>query len=143
MSKQEEANLILKLYELRREETMRKARNWYFADFNPESAADVSKAMFSEQGNFFRMVVSYWDMAASLVNHGAISLDFFNDANGEQQGVFGKLEPFLEEVRGVYSPNFMKNLERLIDCTPGGREQVAGARERMKAVRTEYMKNRK
>jgi hypothetical protein len=143
MSKQEEANLILKLYELRREEMMRRARSWYFADFNPESAADVNKAMVSEQSGLFRMVVSYWDMAASFVNHGAISLDFFNDANGEQLGIFAKVEPFLAELRAIYSPNFMKNLERLIDSTPGGREQVAGARERMKAMRADYMKNRK
>ncbi len=47
MSKQAEAELILKLYDLRREDTMRKARDWYFRDFNPTSLADVNAAMFS------------------------------------------------------------------------------------------------
>ncbi|MGH9640298.1 MAG: DUF4760 domain-containing protein, partial [Bryobacteraceae bacterium] len=73
MSKQEEAGLILKLYELRREEVMRKAREWYFRDFNPESLADVTQAMSGDKSAYLRMVVSYWDMAAGLVNHGAIS----------------------------------------------------------------------
>ena len=72
MSKQEEAGLILKLYELRREETMRKARNWYFMEFHPQSFADFNQAMFSEHSGHLRMVVTYWDMAAALVNNGAI-----------------------------------------------------------------------
>ena len=90
MSKQEEAGLILKLYELRREDTMRAARNWYFTEFNPQSMADFNKALFGEHSGHLRMVTTYWDMAAALVNNGAISLEMFNDANGEQIGVFSK-----------------------------------------------------
>src|SRR4029077_10273213 len=71
MSKQEEANLILKLYELRREPVMREARNWFFS-FNPTSAAEYMEAMMGEHSGHLRMVISYWDMAASLVNNGAI-----------------------------------------------------------------------
>lgn len=134
MSKQEEAGLILKLYELRREETMRKARDWYFRDFNPQSLADFSKTMFGEHSGHLRMVVSYWDMAAGLVNNGAISLEMFDDCNGEHIGVFTKLEPILAEVRNAYSPRFCANLEKLIDATPDGRKRVAGAREQMKAM---------
>ena len=133
--KQEEAGLILKLYELRREETMRKARDWYFRDFNPESIADFTNAMFSEHSGHLRMVVSYWDMAAALVNDGAISLDLFNNANGEHIGVFSKIEPLLGEIRDAYAPQFAVNLEKLIDATPDGRNRAAKARERMKAVR--------
>ena len=137
MSKHEEANLILKLCELRREETMRKARDWYFMEFNPESYADYNAALFGPHSGHMRMVMSYWDMAAALVNHGAISLDFYNDTNGEQIGVFAKVEPFLGEVRAAYGPQFMANLERLIDATPGGRERCAKMRERMKAIQAQ------
>jgi hypothetical protein len=137
MSKQAEADLILKLYELRREGTMRKARDWYFLEFNPESMADISNAMFSEHSGHLRMVLTYWDMAAALVNHGAIDISFFNDANGEQIGVFSKVEPFLGEFRSAYNPQFLVNLEKLIDATPDGRKRTAGARERMKGVRSE------
>src|ERR1700679_2646410 len=137
MSKQEEAGLILKLYELRREETMRKARDWYFRDFNPESLADFQAAMFSEHSGHLRMVLTYWDMAASLVNNGAISLELFIDANMEHLGVFSKIEPLLSEIRAVFSPQFLHNLEKLIDSMPNGRQMTAAQRERMKGMRAQ------
>ena len=135
MSKHEEADLILKLYDLRREATMRTARDWYFRDFNPESFEDITKALFSEHSGHLRMVWSYWDMAAALVNHGAISLDLFNDTNGEYIVVFTKMEPFVAELRASAGPNYLVNLERLIDASPDGRQRVAAMRERMKGVR--------
>ncbi|MDQ3710804.1 MAG: hypothetical protein M3388_01085, partial [Acidobacteriota bacterium] len=68
MSKAESAELILKLYDLRREATMREARNWMISFF-PEGAADVIQAMLNpETSAYYRMVTSYWDMAASFVN---------------------------------------------------------------------------
>jgi len=136
MSKQEEAGLILNLYELRREDTMRKARDWYFRDFNPKSIADFNEAMFGEHSGHLRMVVSYWDMAAALVNDGAISLDLFTKTNVEHIGVFSKIEPLLSEIRSTHdAPQFGVNLEKLIDATPDGRDRSAKARERIKAVR--------
>jgi hypothetical protein len=137
MSKQEEAGLILKLYELRREETMRKARDWFFRDFNPESLADFQAAMFSEHSGHLRMVLTYWDMAASLVNNGAISLEMFIDANMEHLGVFSKIEPLLSEIRAVFSPQFLHNLEKLIDSMPNGRQMTVAQRERMKGMRAQ------
>ena|SRR3984885_2704813 len=137
MSKQEEAGLILKLYELRREETMRKARDWYFREFNPQSMADFNNAMLGEHSGHLRMVVSYWDMAAALVNNGAISLELFNDSNGEHLGVFSKIEPLLADIRAAYAPQFAANCEKLIDATPDGRKRVAAIRERMKGIRAQ------
>jgi hypothetical protein len=135
MSKQEEAGLILKLYELRREETLRKARDWYFREFNPQSIADFETAMFGPNSGYMRMVVTYWDMAAALVNDGAIRLELFNEANGEQISVFAKVEPLLGEIRAKYGPNFAVPLEKLIDATPDGRKRVAAFRERLKGMR--------
>jgi hypothetical protein len=137
MSTHEEANLILKLYELRREETMRKARDWYFREFNPSSMEDVTNALFSEHSGHLRMVMTYWDMAAALVNHGAIGIDLFNDTNGEHIGVFAKVEPLLADMRAAYGPQFLANVEKLIDATPGGRERVAAMRQRTKAILAE------
>jgi hypothetical protein len=136
MSKQEEAGLILKLYELRREETLRKARDWYFAQFHPESIADYNEALFGPYSGFMRMVISYWDMAAALVNDGAIGVELFNDTNSEHIGVFSKVEPFLTELRAQWGPKYLINLEKLIDATPDGRKRVAATRERMKGIRT-------
>lgn len=135
MSIQDEAGLILKLYELRREETMRAARNWYFAEFNPQSLADFQAALFGQHSGHLRMVITYWDMAAALVNRGAISQELFNDANGEQIGVFAKIEPLLGEIRAAFGPHYAANLEKLVDATPGGRKRSADSREMMKNMR--------
>lgn len=134
MSKAEEANLILKLYELRREETMRKARDWYFREFNPQSMADFTAAIFGEHSGHLRMVTTYWDMAAAFVNTGAISLEMFTETNGEYIGVFAKLEPLLSEIRAAYGPGWAKNIEKLIDAEPDGRKKLAAMRERMKSI---------
>jgi len=117
---------------------MRTARNWYSREFNPESMADIEKILFSEHSGHLRMVASYWDMAAALVNNGAISGQLFNDTNGEHFLAFGKLEPFLKDIRAAFGPQFLVNLEKLIDATPGGRERAAAVRERMKAMRARF-----
>src|SRR5260370_9826014 len=137
MAKQEEAGLIIKLYELRREASMRQARDWYFLEFNPQSMADFTSAMFSDHSGHLRMVITYWDMAAGLVNNGAISPQLFNDTNGEHIGVFAKLEPLLGEIRSAYGPQFAVNFEKLIDATPDGRKRTTEARERIKAIRAQ------
>jgi hypothetical protein len=137
MSIQEEAGLILKLYELRREETMRKARDWYFREFNPQSIEDFRAAIFGEHSGHIRMVVTYWDMAAVLVNRGAIGLELFTEANGEHIGIFSKIEPILGEIRAAFGPQYAMNLEKLIEATPDGRKRSAGTREQMKAIRAQ------
>jgi len=133
MSKAESAELILKLYDLRREPTMREARNWIISFF-PESAADILQAMIkSETSAYYRMVVSYWDMAASLVNHGAIDEEMFADAHSEHFVVFSKVEPFLPELRETTgNPNMLGNLEKLIMRQPDAKERLAKTRETMK-----------
>ncbi|OLE52051.1 MAG: hypothetical protein AUG51_19845 [Acidobacteria bacterium 13_1_20CM_3_53_8] len=142
--KYEDAQLILKLYDLRREEVMRKARNWYFAEFNPESVQDVFSILMGEKSAYLRMVMTYWDMAASLVNNGAIDPKMFADSNGEQIGVFLKLEPFIEDMRRAFdAPNYLENLERCIKSMPDAEDTLARARERFKkfrALREEAMK---
>ena len=134
-TKHEDANLILRLYELRREEVMRKARSW-FIGFSPESLEDFQKVFADPQKSaYFRMVATYWDMAAWLVNNGAIDEQMFNDANGEHIAIFSKLEPFLEEMRKQSnSPNQFKHLEQLVMRLPNAKERLAMTRERLKAM---------
>lgn len=139
MSKHAEAELILKLYELRREETLRKARDWFFR-WSPQSFEDVKETLTGEKSAYLRMVVSYWDMAAAMVSHGAISQEFFTDTNGEHFFVFAKMEPFLADCRSAMAPGFMKQLEHLIDTTPHGRDRVAAVGERMKKMGEELAK---
>ena len=135
MSKVESADLILKLYDLRREETMRKARNWMFT-FNPTTVEDFEKTMMDpEVGAYLRMVTSYWEMAAAFVNHGAIDAELFNETAGEHIGVFAKMEPFINDLRLKWEqPDAFKHLEKVIYDKKGGKEQVARTREWMKMI---------
>src|SRR5262245_65007002 len=92
MATPQDADLIIKLYDLRRDETMRKARNFFTFEFFPKSADDV-KALFTniqehpEHNAYLRQVVSYWEMVAAMVNHGSIDWALFFDTNGEFFGV--------------------------------------------------------
>ena len=132
MSKHEDANLILKLYDLRREKVMREARNWWFT-FNPTSLQDVTDVFLSDQNAYLRMVVSYWEMAATLVNNGAIDEKMFNEANGEHIFIFSKIQPFLGELRKVWNnPDFLEQFETLVMRTPDIEKRLVDVRERMK-----------
>jgi len=136
MGKQADADLILKLYDLRREPVMREARNWFFS-FNPTTAAEYMEAMMSEQSGYVRMVISYWDMAASLVNNGAIDEQMFNDANGEHLFVFAKIEPILAELRQQWNqPEMLKHFETLVRRVPNNEQILAGIRERIKMIQS-------
>lgn len=132
MSKHDDAELILKLYDLRREAVMREARNWLFT-FNPTSVQDVIDTLIGEHSGHYRMVISYWDMAAALVNHGAIDEQLFNETNGEHIFVYAKIEPVLADLRAMFgAPDFLMNLETLVKRIPNIEEKIAGMRERMK-----------
>ena len=132
MSKVESADLILKLYDLRREEKMREARNWIFS-FNPTTVDEYWATMMDPQvGGYLRMVTSYWDMAASLVNHGAIDADMFNDTVGEHIMVFAKIQPLLAELRERFqNPKAFQHLEKVILDQPDGQERVNKTQEFM------------
>ena len=135
MSKAESADLILKLYDLRREAKMREAREWMFS-FNPTSAAEYMQTMMDPvAGPYLRMVSSYWDMAAAMVNHGAIDADMFNDTAGEHMMVFAKIEPILAELREMFQePKAFKHLEDLIMGMPNGAEKVKKTQEWLKSI---------
>ena len=129
----ESATLIIRLYELRREATMREARNWYARSFNPSSIDDLMQTMSGPNSAHFRMVTSYWDMAASFVLNGAIDDQMFADANGEHVIVYAKLEPFLAEYRAkMGNPNYYGSLEQLVLKVPGIKDRLAAIRERFK-----------
>jgi hypothetical protein len=132
MSKHEDADLILKLYDLRREATMREARNWLFT-FNPTSVQDVIDVLLGEHSGHYRMVISYWDMAAAMVNNGAIDEKLFNETNGEHLFVYSKIQPVIEEVRTLFgNPDFLRNLQTLVERIPNHAETIRAMRERMK-----------
>ena len=130
MSKHHDADLILKLYELRREKTMREARSWFF-QFNPKGREDFIDVLTSDKSGLYRMVISYWDMACSFVNNGALDAQMFNDANGEHLFVYAKLEPFLPALREeMGNPNFLAHLEKVVKECPDYEARLANIRNR-------------
>lgn len=131
----ESATLLIRLYELRREPTMREARTWYARSFNPASIDDVMQALTGPSSAHFRMVTSYWDMACSFVLNGAIDEKMFNDANGEQHVVFCKIEPFIAEYRRrTGNPAYLSSLEQVVMRVPDAEKRMATLRERFRAM---------
>jgi hypothetical protein len=129
----ESATLLIRLYELRREPAMREARAWYASTFNPTSVDEMIATLRGPDSARFRMVTSYWDMAASFVLNGAIDEQMFADANGEHVIVYAKLEPFIADYRAkMGNPNYYASLEKLVLKAPGARERLAAIRERFK-----------
>ena len=132
MSTPQDADLILKLYDLRREATMREARNWMFT-FNPTSIQDVIDVLLSEHSGHYRMVVSYWEMAAAMVNNGSLDEKLFNETNGEHLFVYSKIQPVIQEIRTLFgNPEFLSNLETLVKRIPNHEQTIAAMRARMK-----------
>ena len=110
----DDVNLILKLYDMRREEKMRAARAWFFANCKPKSMADFQQMCppGSAENASFRQVASYWDMAASFVAAGVLNDVLFFQNNRELLFVWLRVEPVIGDMRTAFKdPNYMKNLE--------------------------------
>jgi hypothetical protein len=142
-----DAELILKLYEARREPEIRKARQWWTATFWPESADDVIKvirSMGSQENAWLRMVLGYWGMAGSFVTHGVLNEDMFLEpsVSGEMFVIYAKVQPYLKEVREkLQNPMLLVNLEKLIQSEKGQeRYKVASKNvENMRKARAENL----
>ena len=133
----ESARLNLQLFELRREPVLREARAWFLLDFNPETMAELAMALSSDRNASFRMVLGYWDMAASLVTTGAIDADAFRWANNEIFGTFSKIEPFLQELRSATGEmDFCKHIEAVVMSAPDAAAILARRRTAIRAAAT-------
>jgi hypothetical protein len=130
----ESATLLIRLYELRRETTMREARNWYARSFHPTTADEMMQVLAGPNSGHFRMVTSYWDMACSFVLNGAIDEKMFLDANGEQNVVYAKVEPFIDDYRAAMSRTAMISLETVVMKAPDAKARMAMIRERFRAM---------
>jgi hypothetical protein len=131
----ESAQLNLQLFDLRREPVLREARAWFLWGFNPESFADIVATLNSERNAAFRMVISYWELAASLVTTGAIDGDSFRVAHSEIFGMFSKIQPYLAEMRTASNePEFCKHLEAVVMAAPDAEAMLTRRREGIRAA---------
>jgi hypothetical protein len=131
----ESAQLNLQLFELRRETVLREARDWFLSEFNPDNFAELVTLARGERNASFRMVLGYWDMAASLVTTGAIDADAFRAAHGEIFVTFSKINPYLAELRAASGePDYCKHIEAVVLSTPNVEPLLKRRREAMKAA---------
>ncbi|HKV63163.1 MAG TPA: hypothetical protein VJO16_14710 [Candidatus Acidoferrum sp.] len=137
----DDAKLILKLYDLRREAELRKARQWWLTTFWPKSAEDfvkVATAMGSEENNWLRQVGSYWGVAVSFVLNGVVSEKLFFQVSfcGEMYFIFAKVRPFLTEIRvRMNNPELFLSIEKAILGSKIAREQFGKVEARVTAMR--------
>ena len=109
-----DAEMILRLYELRREKVLREARSWFAGKFEAKTLDELRRKHppGSQEDAYFRMVVSFWDMAGALLYHKTINEDLFFDTNREFMGVWRKAQPIIEELRRHrQNPKLYENLE--------------------------------
>ncbi len=136
-----DAQLILQLYDLRREAEMRKARSWWFTGFWPRSADDFLKIVSTPgttENNWLRQVTGYWSMAASFVLHGALNADLFLQpaVSGEMFIVFAKVHPFLKDLREKSGdPQMFGTIEKVIMSSKYGRERLKFMLRRVEMMR--------
>jgi len=131
----EDATLVLRLYELRREEKLRAAREWFTGKFFPQAAQDVT-ALTGTENAYYRMVTTYWEMAASFVARGILNADLFLDSGGEMIFVWTKLADFVPQLRqNLGSENLLKHVESVIASSPRAKERVGVTRQRIAQVR--------
>ncbi len=131
-----DAELILRLYDLRREAVMRQARSDLFVKFHPRSFEDVQAVLKPDHplNVAYRMVSSYWEMAAGFVKHGILHADLFAENCGEGLFLYAKMEPYLDRLRREYSPTAYVNLEFVLRKSDEAMRRLELVRKRLQAV---------
>jgi len=134
-----DAQVIMQLYDLRREPEMRKARAWFGGEFNPSTVDELKpliQDMRADANRYFRMVTSYWEMAATMVLHGAVNEELFLDTQAEMFFVFAKIAPILDGLRqAMGSPDAMRKCETLINKSEASKKKLALFIERVAKFR--------
>lgn len=133
----QQAELILKLYELRRETIMREARSYVGGPFAPSSTEELVQIVSAgdRHTGYVLQVYGYWDMVAGFVKHGALVAALVYDTCQEMYFQYAKIQPYLTEFREKMNlPEWMSNLERLIEASPEGRARIATMQKNLAAI---------
>ena len=132
-----QAELILKLYELRREPVMREARSYVGGAFMPRSAGEFVEIVSAgdQHTSFVLQVYGYWDMVAAFVWHGALDADLVYDTCQELYFQYAKIQPYLADFRRKMNlPEFLISIERLVEGSEAGRERVHMMRNNLSVI---------
>ncbi|HET9251664.1 MAG TPA: hypothetical protein VFP58_06060 [Candidatus Eisenbacteria bacterium] len=127
----EQADLILRLFEMRREPEMRRARAYVMHEFAAKTWDEVGYLSGSDPDRYFRMVTSYWEMVANFVNLGILDEDLFFDTQGEGLFVWMRVQAVIPEARQKFRPTYLWNLERMARRQQAWRERAYPTAERV------------
>jgi hypothetical protein len=133
-----DAEIILRLYDLRRETVMRQARAWVIGEFWPETADDYFNLTMNSadpHSAFARQVITYWEMAAAMVLHGAVSAELFVDCNAEGFFLLAKFAPILEEIR-ERNPMFLYKTSELVKRFTAAAGRYEAVQKNVEAMRS-------
>ena len=132
-----DAQIVLRLYDFRREPQMREARKWITGDWWPQNSDEALKtvtAFGTIENQHFRQVYTHWEMASSLVLRGALNGELFDDWSGELYFCFAKLKPHLKAIREAVGPKAFSNMERITQRTPESQEKLKATEARIKKL---------
>jgi hypothetical protein len=122
----DDANFALRLYDLRRETELRKARNTVGdLDGAPWEKIKAVATWGHKENAHFRQATSYWEIAASFVNRGIFHPDVFLDTCGEGLYTYSVFKPYISQLRELNGPRFLVQLEKAVNDNPNLRERVA------------------
>ncbi|MFL6353230.1 MAG: hypothetical protein ACJ74Z_15480 [Bryobacteraceae bacterium] len=132
-----QAELILKLYELRRETVMREARSYVGGEFMPRSAGEFVELVSAgtRQSGFVLQVYGYWDMVGAFVSNGALDAGLVYDTCQEMYFQYAKIQPYLAEFRQKMNlPEFLISIERVVEGSEAGRRRIEMMRKSLSVV---------
>ena len=111
-----DAELLLHLYEMRREPELRRARKWMMSEFKPTTWADIKSRYLSnvDEDRWFRMTTSYWEMLATMVNRGVLHAELFFDHTGEDIVTWERIKTLVPDARADIRPTYLFQLEKLV-----------------------------
>jgi len=124
-----DAELLLHLYEIRREPELRQARAWFLSEFKPTTWADIKSRWLThgEEDRHFRMTVSYWEMVGALVNSGVLHPELFFEHTGEDIVTWNRCKDLIPDARADMRPNYLHQFEKLVTAHAASRARGIAA----------------
>ncbi|MBI1797974.1 MAG: hypothetical protein HYR74_13115 [Candidatus Eisenbacteria bacterium] len=125
----DDAQLLLHLYEIRREEELRRARAWFLTDFKPAGWAEIKSRYLShsDEDRYFRMTISYWELVGTLVNRGVLHADLFFDHTGEDIVTWDRCKMWVADARADIRPTYLYQFEKMVNDHVAFRARINAA----------------
>lgn len=122
-----DAELLLHLYEIRREPELRQARKWLLTDFKSTTWAEVKSRYLShvDEDRWFRMATSYWEMVATMVNRGVLHAELFFDHTGEELATWERIKAVIPDARADIRPTYLVQFEKLVAAHQAYRKRTS------------------